>query len=119
EWLWSENSGGPSANELARQFHKKLMDSPQDLLLADPGPRDMFDDRVYKRGAITLHTLRRVIGDTKFFTLLPAWTDQNRYGTVVTEACTGLAAEFADASLRPLWDAWLYSPKVPPLNNGA
>ena len=33
-------------------------DSPQDLLLSDPGPRDMFDDRVYKRGALTLHALR-------------------------------------------------------------
>lgn len=58
EWLWSENSGGPSADDLARDFHRKLAAAPQDLLLADPGPADMFDDRVYKRGALTLHALR-------------------------------------------------------------
>ena len=63
EWLWSEHSGGQSADEWARHYHQRLADSPQDLLLADPGPRDMFDDRVYKRGALTLHALRTHIGD--------------------------------------------------------
>ncbi len=41
---------------------QQLRAKPQDLLLADPGPRDMFDDRVYKRGALTLHALRRAVG---------------------------------------------------------
>ena len=36
----------------------RLRRLPQDLVLGDPGPRDMFDDRVYKRGALTLHALR-------------------------------------------------------------
>ena len=27
EWLWSEHSGGPSADELARHYHEKLRDS--------------------------------------------------------------------------------------------
>ena len=40
-------------------YYQRLKHSPQDLLLADPGPRDMFDDRVYKRGALTLHVLRQ------------------------------------------------------------
>ena len=30
---------------------------------ATPGPAQMFDDRVYKRGALTLHALRAEIGD--------------------------------------------------------
>ena len=40
---------------------------PQDLVLGDPGPEDMFDDRLYKRGAITLHALRGDLGDDAFF----------------------------------------------------
>ncbi|HEX2214924.1 MAG TPA: M1 family metallopeptidase, partial [Mycobacterium sp.] len=91
EWLWSEHSGGRSADEWARHYHQRLADSPQDLLLADPGPRDMFDDRVYKRGALTLHVLRRRIGDDKFFALLADWTSRHRHGTVVTDDFTGLA----------------------------
>ena len=43
-----------------------------------PGRRRMFDDRVYKRGALTLHALRRAVGDGRFFALLRAWVDVHR-----------------------------------------
>lgn len=115
EWLWSEDSGGRSADELAGYYHQKLASSRQDLLLTDPGPRDMFDDRVYKRGALTLHVLRRTIGDDAFFDLLRAWTAKYRHGTAVTDDFTGLAAHYSDESLRPLWQTWLYSKDVPDL----
>ena len=104
EWLWSEHCGERSADELARHYHQRLVDSPQNLVLADPGPRDMFDDRVYKRGALTLHALRGEIGDTNFFALLKDWTTRYRHSSVVTDDFTGLAANYADDSLRALWD---------------
>jgi aminopeptidase N len=115
EWLWSENSGGQSADHWARHYHAKLAASPHDLLLSDPGPRDMFDDRVYKRGALTLHVLRNTIGDEKFFALLQDWTSRYQHSTVVTDDFKGLAANYAEVSLRPLWDAWLYTTEVPRL----
>jgi aminopeptidase N len=113
EWLWSEHSGGPAAAELANYFYSQLREKPLDLLLADPGARDMFDDRVYKRGALTLQALREQLGDENFFALLKDWTARHRHGTVVTDDFTGLAATYAEESLRPLWDAWLYSSEVP------
>lgn len=113
EWLWSENSGGPSADELALQHHRRLAAAPQDLLLSDPGAMDMFDDRVYKRGALTLHALRRILGDQKFFGLLREWTTRYRHSTVVTDDFIGLAAHYADIPLTPLWKVWLYSTEVP------
>jgi aminopeptidase N len=115
EWLWSEDSGGRSADDWARHYHGKLASSRQDLLLSDPGPNDMFDDRVYKRGALTLHVLRRTIGDDGFFDLLRDWTTRHRHGTAVTDDFTGLAANYSHESLRPLWQAWLYSKDVPDL----
>ncbi len=115
EWLWSQESGGPSTQHWVEHYHAKLAASPPDLLLADPGPEDMFDDRVYKRGALTLHALRGVIGDKNFFALLRDWADRYRHSTVVTDDFTGLAAHYSDVSLRPLWDAWLHSTAVPPL----
>jgi aminopeptidase N len=113
EWLWSGRSGGPSADELAVQYHEWLRNSEQDLLLANPGPRDMFDERVYKRGALTLHALRGRLGDENFFALLRDWTARHRHGNVVTDDFTGLAANYARESLRPLWKAWLYATGVP------
>ena len=115
EWLWSERSGGKTADEWAKHYHHKLTSSPQNLLLSDPGPRDMFDDRVYKRGACALHALRGTIGDDNFFTLLRDWTTRHRHATAVTDDFTGLAANYSDVSLRPLWQAWLYATAVPPL----
>ncbi len=86
--MWSEHSGGRSADDWARHYHHKLRDSPQDLLLADPGARDMFDDRVYKRGALTLHALRGRLGDEKFFALLKDWTTRYRHANAVTDDFT-------------------------------
>jgi aminopeptidase N len=115
EWLWSEDSGGPSAADWAKHYHQGLARLPQDLLLSDPGPRDMFDDRVYKRGALTLHVLRTRIGDRNFFALLQDWTTRHRHSTAFTDDFTGLAARYTEKSLQPLWQAWLYSKALPRL----
>ena len=115
EWLWSDHCGERSADDWARHYHRRLVDSPQDLVLADPGPQDMFDDRVYKRGALALHALRRRIGDDSFFALLREWTSRYRHASVVTDDFIALAAQYTEDSLRPLWAAWLYSAEAPPL----
>ena len=41
----------------ARAAWRKLDMGAQDLVIGDPGPEHMFDDRVYKRGALALHAL--------------------------------------------------------------
>lgn len=114
EWLWSENSGGRSAHAHALDAHRGLARKPQDILLEDPGPKDMFDDRIYKRGALTLHALRVQLGDEPFFTLLRTWTAEHRHGNVTTAQFKDLAARFSDVSLRPLWEAWLSTRELPP-----
>lgn len=117
EWLWSEHCGERTADQLARHYYQRLAGSSQNLVLADPGPRDMFDDRVYKRGALTLHTLRRRIGDTDFFALLKEWTAHHRHASVVTDDFVDLAARHTDESLRSLWARWLYAPELPRLDD--
>ncbi len=113
EWLWSQRSGGPSAAEWARHYYDKLAANPVRAVLSDPGPRKMFDDWVYKRGALTLHALRLTIGDGNFFALLHRWTDKYRYGSVTTEDFIALAANYSSQSLGPLWEAWLFTAKLP------
>lgn len=115
EWLWSEHSGGPSAEELAVLHHGELAALPQDLLLGDPGPADMFDDRVYKRGALTLHQLRGRLGDDGFFALLRDWTTRYRHANASTDDFTALAAGYTTVPLQPLWQDWLYSTELPAL----
>ncbi|WP_223692833.1 M1 family metallopeptidase [Leifsonia poae] len=117
EWLWSERAGGETTDQLARRYHAGLQALPQDLVLADPGAASMFDDRVYKRGALTLHALRITAGDAAFFDLVRAWTEQNRFGVVTTEDFRTFAGErLAGATgLDALFDAWLDGEPLPAL----
>jgi aminopeptidase N len=115
EWLWSESKGAMTADGLARQFRRSLAQQPLDITVGDPGAALMFDDRVYKRGALTLHALRLTIGDEKFFALLKAWTAQHRDGTVTTTDFRALASTFSDSSLDTLFESWLFQTKLPQL----
>ncbi len=113
EWLWSERGGGRPAAEHARQHRSRLAKLAQDLVLADPGPKLMFDDRVYKRGALTLHALRAALGDAAFFTMLRAWTAEHAYGSVTTAQFRAHAQRFTDTPLTGLFDAWLTETELP------
>ncbi len=115
EWLWSEQSDGPTADELAERARARLADLPQDLVIADPGPKLMFDDRVYQRGALTLHALRRAVGDEQFFATLRSWTGAHRHGSVTTEEFIALAAEAGGHDVVALLSEWLYELRVPKL----
>ncbi|NRQ51338.1 M1 family metallopeptidase [Aeromicrobium stalagmiti] len=117
EWLWSQESGGPSADDQAETHWKLLDELPQDLVLGDPGPDLMFDDRVYKRGALLLHALRLTVGDTAFFELVQDWTTRFAHGSVTTEQFVALAAERCGADVGELFDRWLRDvilPELPP-----
>lgn len=116
EWLWSEHRGGDSADVLAERHRQGLLAGPQDLVVADPGARDMFDDRVYKRGALALHALRRAFGDTAFTAALRNLGAAHRHGTI---APTDVYAAFADAAgttelaVRRVTGPWIDEPGVP------
>ncbi|WP_067467340.1 M1 family metallopeptidase [Actinomadura macra] len=115
EWLWSEASGGESAAVHAGRWHARLSQEPRDLVLADPGPRRIFDDRVYKRGALTLHALRRIVGDDAFFQTMREWTAGHRHGTVTTAEFTALAGRIAGRPLDAFFTTWLREKALPPL----
>jgi len=87
------------------------------LVVADPGPVQMFNFPVYGRGAMTLHRLRRTVGDDAFFTILRQWTrvhcDEGRTGT--TSEFIALAEMVSGMDLGDLFQAWLFTPAKPAL----
>jgi aminopeptidase N len=115
EWLWSEASGDRPADAHARQWHAQLAAAPADLVLADPGPARMFDQRVYKRGGLALHALRTRIGDERFFMLLREWTARHRHGSVGTDQFVALAQRFAAEDLTGFFVTWLQRKALPAL----
>ncbi|MFG6443960.1 M1 family metallopeptidase [Microbacterium sp. P06] len=115
EWIWSEASGAASAATLAAGHHARLAASAQDLVIADPGPARMFDDLVYKRGALTLHAVRMRLGDAAFFALLNEWTATNRHRTVVTDDFRLAVTRAGGADAAELLSAWIDRAPLPAL----
>ncbi|MEV6599874.1 M1 family metallopeptidase [Actinoplanes sp. NPDC051346] len=115
EWLWSGVCGDLPADALAAEWHAYLAARPADVIVANPGIDRMFDARVYKRGALALHALRKKIGGDSFFTLLRAWVAEHQHATVTTEAFRAHAQQFAREPLEGLFTAWLDRPTLPPL----
>ena len=115
EWLWSEESGRETADVKAREHWKRLDDLPQDLRLGDPGPDDMFDDRVYKRGALLLHALRLTMGDETFFDFLRTWAARHRHGSVGRSDFVELVLEVGGNDCVDLVDEWLDELGLPEL----
>ena len=74
----------------------------------------MFDDRLYKRGALTLHALRLHLGDDRFFAMLRSWVAYHRYGSVTTEDFMEHAMRSGPGVLA-LLNAWLWRVDLPAL----
>ncbi|MGI5273516.1 M1 family metallopeptidase [Nonomuraea sp. CA-218870] len=114
EWLWSEHTGGDTAAQRFKTAHARPANDP--IWSYPPGdarPGDLFNESVYTRGAMTLHALRREIGDRAFFTLLKTWAAEHRHGNVTTEQFTALAERLSGKRLGSLFDAWLFQPRRP------
>lgn len=113
EWLWSERTGGRTAHQLAQAAHQLLATLPQDLRLADPGRKFMFDDRLYERGGVAIHAVRCALGDAQFFPMLRGWAGLHRGGAVTTSTFTAHVGRFAPQPLDALFDAWVYGARLP------
>ncbi|GAA1397122.1 M1 family metallopeptidase [Luteococcus peritonei] len=123
EWLWADHRAATDPHVLdvqaqAARHHTGLAQQKQDLVLTAPGMPDMFDDRVYKRGALTLHAVRAILGDESFFRMLQAWATDHAGGVVTTEMfvehCLGFATD-DPAPLAEALDAWLNRGRLPAL----
>ena len=98
EWLWAEASGRSSVAAMARRAWQGLKQEREDLVLIAPGAADMFDDRVYKRGALTVYALRELLGPHVFGPMVRSWVEQHRFGTVDTPALRAHVHAWADAA---------------------
>lgn len=107
--------GGRTAQQLAAAAHRLLSSLPQDLRLADPGRKSMFDDRLYERGGLTVHAVRCAMGDEAFFRMLRGWAGLHRGGAVSTTTFTAHVNRFADEPLNGLFDAWVHGAALPSL----
>ncbi|MDG4762031.1 M1 family metallopeptidase [Micromonospora sp. WMMD710] len=112
EWLWEEHDGGRTAQ---RNFELQYVATDWTQPSVEPGRERMFGTAVYKRGALTVHALRRTVGDDTFFRILRTWTAERATGNATTSDFVALAERVSGRQLRPLFDAWLVGGSAPTL----
>jgi aminopeptidase N len=111
EWLWQEHERGTGVQEsFDRQFARFDWKVPP----ANPGAAGIFGAAVYQRGAMTLHALRRAIGDEAFFALLKSWPAEHRDGNVSTKDFIAAAERASGKDLDELFQTWLFGTAEPP-----
>jgi aminopeptidase N len=116
EWVWSERSGGASADSHARAAMAQLRGLAQDLIVSDPGAERILDERVALRGACFLHALRLATGDQTFFQLLRLWVSRNQSGSAQTADFTALVPQvYGGQDLTAFMRYWLSAAPLPEL----
>jgi aminopeptidase N len=128
EWLWEEDHGGDSAQEVFDALYEgdHFPDAASNEAVWDfpparpPSAARISDSPVYERGAMVLHQVREAVGDDAFFELIRGWAAAHRHGNADTADFTAYAEKFAEAAapgadLTPVWDDWLYGDGKPPL----
>ncbi|WP_433295599.1 M1 family metallopeptidase [Actinoplanes sp. CA-030573] len=114
EWLWSEHEGSISAQQNFDELYNGIpADDPMWLLpIGDPGVPPITYE-VYLRGAMTMHQLRRTVGDAAFFAILRTWYAEHRGGNATTPQFIALAERVSGKQLRAFFQAWLFTPAKP------
>ena len=120
EWLWSEEEGLGTAQELFDGYYATSADDPfWSVVIGDPGPVLLFDSAVYYRGAMAVHALRLEVGDRDFFRILRAWTTRKAGGHGTIPQFIRLAERVSGEQLDDLFRVWLFTGSKPVLEAAA
>ncbi|WP_026316527.1 M1 family metallopeptidase [Actinokineospora enzanensis] len=115
QYLWSEHTGEGTADELAQYTYDRIpaTDPFWQVLPSNPGPDKQFDNAVYDRGALTLHALRKAVGDDTFFRILREWTSSKKGKTGLISEFVALSEKVSGKPLQELFRTWLYTAGKP------
>ncbi len=116
EWLWAEKAHGVDPQqEFDALYQQADREELWGIPTGDPGRENMFSsDAVYNRGAMTLHALRKKVGDETFFKILKTWTAEYRHSNATTEQFIEVAERVSGQQLDSFFQAWLYGRTRPP-----
>ncbi|MDA3039186.1 MAG: M1 family metallopeptidase [Actinomycetota bacterium] len=113
EYHWAENHSPGREQEQGIDRYQNLDYGP----LKGFPPEDLFDTRMYRRGALTLEALRRTIGHEPFLALCRAWVERFGGTSATTQDFFDLVAERHGSSAQDLVRSWVFDevmPQLPP-----
>jgi aminopeptidase N len=106
EYRWLAVNGGAGIEQYQRQPYGPL----KPVVAAE-----LFDLRMYHRGAMTLEALRRTIGDVAFHELLRAWLGRYGGGSATTDDFLALVTERHGTTVADGVRSWIFADAMPRL----
>ncbi|MBA4312879.1 MAG: hypothetical protein C0417_09640 [Chlorobiaceae bacterium] len=76
-------------------------------------PLDLFDSRIYGKGAVVLNMLRDFLGDELFFKSIKLYTERNAFRSVETNDFKNAIEEATGHNLYWFFDQWIYKAGYP------
>lgn len=113
QWLWDEKKDGRTALEASAERARHHLEEMEGQAIGKPENTGLFDHRVYLKGALTLHALRKEVGDESFFKTIRTYVDRHRGGSAGTEDFIHAAQEVSGKDLKPFFDSWLHTTELP------
>ena len=113
EWLWIESEHGRETLESAIEAERTAFKEAGVRPPGDQSSDDLFNQSVYRVGAMTLHALRLSIGDEAFFETLRTYHRQFQGSTATTADFVAVAEAVSGSVLADLFDSWLFGDEIP------
>ncbi len=115
EWRYAERMWGDAIQPRLLEFWGAPWGAGfWSVVLSDPGPRDLFAQPVYDRGAMTVAALRCRIGESTLDQVLRTWLSEHAGGHGTGPQFRALAEDLSGEQLDGFFGAWLDSPTRPP-----
>ena len=109
QWLWFDEAG---LGDIERTAPRTLSGLPATgWPLSEPD--ELFGTVVYDGGAVTLHALRRTVGDDAFFDGLRAWVARYRDGSATTLDFQALMEDISGIDLDAFFADWVDADSIP------
>ena len=112
-WLWLEETRGPEALESEmRALHDAVKDHVFDTM-AKPDRDKLFSQENYARMTLSMHALRRLLGDAQFYQTLAGSVEAHKYESVDVESLAHTMNELNQGRLSLFLKRWLHGREIP------
>lgn len=115
EYLWLEKINSNKDALLSKLFSYETFNKDWEKAIYDPEGQgiELFSDIVYKKGALVLHTLRNIIGDSIFFNCLKEYREKFEYSYAETKDFIEIVNKCTNKDYQWFFDLYIYSKGYP------
>ena len=114
-WLWLEETKGAAAFESEMvALHEAIKDHIFTDTMARPERDKLFSQENYGRMTLSMHAMRRLLGDQQFYRTLAGSIEAHRYESVDVDTLAQTMNALNGGRLRVFLETWLHGRIMPP-----